>query len=104
MRAEAFGAPGAQLPQRSALAQPAADIDHGRRVSGWLFDLAGYADFLCEFLPLLRPDIVIQRLFGISAYDLLIAPQWGLGKSSIQAYLDREIQRRGVVQGSLFGC
>lgn len=65
-----------------------------------LFDLAGYADFLCEFLPLLRPDIVIQRLFGISDYDLLIAPQWNLGKSSIQGYLDREIQRRGIVQGS----
>ena len=65
-----------------------------------LFDLAGYADFLCEFLPLLRPDIVIQRLFGISDYELLIAPQWGLNKSSIQFYLDHEIQRRGIVQGS----
>ena len=65
-----------------------------------LFDLAEYADFLCEFLPLLREDIIIQRLFGLADKDLLIAPNWLLGKSSIQGYLDREIQRRGCVQGS----
>lgn len=65
-----------------------------------LFGLEEYAGFLCEFLPLLRPDIVIQRLFGISDTALLIAPQWNLPKSSIQGYLDREIQRRGVIQGS----
>ena len=67
-----------------------------------LFDLAGYADFLCEFLPLLRPDIVIQRLFGLADMELLIAPQWNLPKSAIQSTLDHEIQRRGIVQGSRF--
>jgi hypothetical protein len=65
-----------------------------------LFDLADYTDFLCEFLPLLRPDIVIQRLFGIADLNLLVAPDWLLGKSAIQTYIDRQIQRRGVVQGS----
>jgi len=69
-----------------------------------LFDLAGYTDFLCELLPLLRPDIVIQRLFGIADHSLLIAPNWNLAKSSIQAHLDREIQRRGIVQGSRIGA
>jgi radical SAM protein (TIGR01212 family) len=65
-----------------------------------LFDLPGYTDFLCEFLPLLRPDIIIQRLFGIADQDLLIAPVWDLGKSSVQSYIDKEIERRGVVQGA----
>ncbi len=65
-----------------------------------LFGLAEYADFLCEFLPLLRPDIVIQRLFGVADQQLLIAPHWELSKSAIQSHLDHEIQRRGVVQGS----
>lgn len=68
-----------------------------------VFDLKDYADFLCEFLPLLRPDIVIQRLFGIADQDLLIAPIWNLPKSAIQTQLDREIERRGVVQGSAWG-
>jgi radical SAM protein (TIGR01212 family) len=65
-----------------------------------LFSLEEYTDLLCELIPLLRPDIVIQRLFGISDWDLLIAPNWGLNKSAIQTYMDKEIEKRGVVQGS----
>src|SRR5690606_11017475 len=49
-----------------------------------VFSLEEYADFLCEFIPLLRPDIVIQRLFGLADQELLIAPNWGKGKSAIQ--------------------
>jgi radical SAM protein (TIGR01212 family) len=67
-----------------------------------LFSLPEYTDFLCELLPLVRPDLIIQRLFGISDLDMLIAPNWGLRKSEIQTYVDNEIERRGVVQGSKF--
>ncbi len=67
-----------------------------------LFTLPEYADFLCELLPLVRPDVVIQRLFGLSDLDLLIAPNWQLKKSEIQHYLDKTIADRGVVQGSSF--
>ena len=65
-----------------------------------LFTLPEYVDFLSEFIPLLRPDIVIQRLFGISDYDLLIAPNWGLKKSQIQSFIDKELEKRNVIQGS----
>ncbi|TSD63976.1 TIGR01212 family radical SAM protein [Inquilinus sp. KBS0705] len=65
-----------------------------------LFSLEEYADFLCELLPLVRPDIVIQRLFGLSDRELLIAPNWGLKKSEIQYFIDQRILSRGVVQGS----
>lgn len=65
-----------------------------------LFTLEEYTDLLCELIPLLRPDIVIQRLFGISDWDLLIAPNWGLKKTQIQTYMEKEIERRGIVQGS----
>jgi radical SAM superfamily enzyme len=51
----------------------------------------------------LRPDIVIQRLFGISDWDLLIAPNWGLKKTEIQNFIDKEIERRNVIQGSMYG-
>ncbi|PST81959.1 TIGR01212 family radical SAM protein [Pedobacter yulinensis] len=67
-----------------------------------LFSLEAYTDFLCELIPMIRPDITIQRLFGISDWDLLIAPNWGLNKSAIQTYMDKEIERRGVVQGSAY--
>jgi len=65
-----------------------------------VFSLEEYTDFLCGFLPLLRPDIVIQRLFGVADPSLLIAPQWKLPKAAVQSHIDREIQRRGIVQGS----
>ena len=65
-----------------------------------LFTLPEYTDFLCELLPLDRPDVVIQRLFGLSDMELLIAPNWGLKKSEIQHYIDKTIADRGVIQGS----
>ncbi len=65
-----------------------------------LFTMEEYADFLCELIPLIRPDVVVQRLFGISDLELLIAPNWGLKKSEIQHYLDKTIEDRGIIQGS----
>ena len=65
-----------------------------------LFTLEEYTNLLCEIIPLLRPDIVIQRLFGISDWNLLIAPNWGLKKTQIQSYIENEIEGRGIVQGS----
>jgi len=67
-----------------------------------LFSLEEYTDFLCELLPLVRPDIIVQRLFGLSDLDMLIAPNWGLKKSEIQNYIDGEIEKRGVVQGEKY--
>ncbi|MFC6102002.1 TIGR01212 family radical SAM protein [Olivibacter domesticus] len=67
-----------------------------------VFSLEEYTEFLCAFIPLLRPDIIIQRLFGLADQELLIAPNWGLGKSSIQTYIDKELERRGAIQGSQF--
>ena len=65
-----------------------------------LFTLEEYTDLLCDLLPKLRPDIVIQRLFALSDLEMLIAPNWGLKKSQIQNYIDTEIEKRGIVQGS----
>lgn len=65
-----------------------------------VFSLEEYTDLLCAFLPLLRPDIVIQRLFGVADPQLLIAPVWDLPKAAVQARIERELRRRGIVQGS----
>lgn len=67
-----------------------------------LFTLDDYTDLLCEFLPRLRPDLVIQRLFGLADRDLLIAPIWDLSKASVQIFLERQFERRGVIQGSMY--
>jgi radical SAM protein (TIGR01212 family) len=73
---------------------------HYQREPFKLFELDEYIDFLCAFLPLLRPDIVIQRLFGIADLKLLIAPNWNLKKVRIQTHIDQTILRRGITQGS----
>ncbi|MDT3403177.1 TIGR01212 family radical SAM protein [Mucilaginibacter terrae] len=65
-----------------------------------LFSLPEYTDFLCELLPIVRPDVVVQRLFGLSDRELLIAPNWQLKKSEIQHYIDSAILSRGIIQGS----
>ena len=67
-----------------------------------LFSMEEYTEFLSKFIPLLRPDIIIQRVFGIADQDLLIAPNWGLKKSGIQTYIDKGLEARGVQQGSLY--
>ncbi|SMO83592.1 TIGR01212 family radical SAM protein [Solitalea koreensis] len=67
-----------------------------------LFTIDEYAEFLCLFLPRLRPDIVVQRLFGISDQELLIAPNWGMKKSEIQSYFENYLERKGVKQGSAY--
>jgi len=65
-----------------------------------VFSLEEYTDFLCEFIPLLRPDIIIQRLFGLADQELLIAPNWGKAKSAIQTHIDKELERREAIQGT----
>jgi uncharacterized protein len=67
-----------------------------------LFTIDEYTDFLAAFIPLLRPDIVLQRIFGLADFDLLIAPNWGMKKSEIQSYMDKGLEARGVVQGSKY--
>lgn len=75
---------------------------HYKREPFELFTLESYTDFLCDFIPLLRPDIVVQRLFGLADLELLIAPRWGKGKSAVQTYIDKELERRHIVQGSAY--
>ena len=63
------------------------------------FTIDEYTDFIAEFIPLLRPDIVLQRLFGLADLDLLIAPNWGMKKSQIQSYIDKRLEHKKIVQG-----
>ena len=67
-----------------------------------VFTIDEYTDFIAEFIPLLRPDIVLQRLFGLADFDLLIAPNWGMKKSQIQSYIDKRLEAKGVIQGSAY--
>ncbi|KAA3595768.1 MAG: TIGR01212 family radical SAM protein [Calditrichaeota bacterium] len=67
-----------------------------------LFTLEGYTNFLCKFLPKLKPEIVVQRLFGISDWDELIAPNWGMKKTLIQNYIEKTLEKKNIFQGMDF--
>ncbi len=67
-----------------------------------LFKLEEYANFVAEFIPKLRPDIIIQRLFAVTDKKYLIAPNWGYNRSEIHSYLESYLSNHGVIQGSEF--
>jgi radical SAM protein (TIGR01212 family) len=58
-----------------------------------------YANLVCDFLELLPPDMVIQRLTGDPHPEELVAPEWALRKnetlSRIKSILDARDSRQG---------
>lgn len=58
-----------------------------------------YAGLVCDFLELLKPDILIHRLTGDGGHDNLIAPLWSLKKFEVLNLIDAEMKRRGIFQG-----
>lgn len=64
--------------------------------------LEEYVRLACNFLELLPPETVVQRLCGDAPEDLLIAPQWCRNKSRVISEIDKEFIRRNSWQGSQF--
>ena len=73
---------------------------HYKRNPFPLLTLENYTELLCMMLPKLRKDIIIQRLFGLSDLDVLIAPRWNKKKSQIQHYIDSTLKQKNIIQGS----
>jgi radical SAM protein (TIGR01212 family) len=62
-----------------------------------------YAELVCDFLELLPPDMVIQRLTGDPHPDELVAPEWSLRKSETLSLIKKTMAARGSWQGKRFG-
>lgn len=68
------------------------------------WSLERYVAALALVLPHLRPEIVVQRLFGDPAPGELVAPDWcGKSRQGLNA-LEAEMRRRDVWQGMLYGA
>lgn len=65
-----------------------------------LLSFPEYADLVCDFIERLRPDVIIERLFGEAPPDLLVAPRWGLSRDEVLAGLRRRMAERNVLQGA----
>lgn len=59
-----------------------------------------YVSIASDFLELLPPDMVIQRLTGDCPRDILVAPKWTLDKQRVLTGITEELKRRDSWQGS----
>lgn len=57
-----------------------------------LFTVDEYIQLLCDFLPRLRPDIILERLVSQSPASLLATPGWGLKNHEFTARLEKKIK------------
>ncbi len=58
-----------------------------------LFSVDEYIQLLCDFLPRLRSDIIIERLVSQSPTSLLATPGWGLKNYEFTARLQNALQK-----------
>ena len=61
-----------------------------------------YVQLVCDQLELLPPETMIQRLTGDGDRRLLVGPMWSVRKREVLNAIDREMARRGTVQGARF--
>jgi radical SAM protein (TIGR01212 family) len=61
-----------------------------------------FVDLTCDFLELLPPTVVIQRLTGDPNPKELVAPEWTLRKSETLQLIHRELERRDSRQGKKY--
>jgi radical SAM protein (TIGR01212 family) len=61
-----------------------------------------YLAVLVDFLELLPPSCVVERISGDAPPDYFLGPAWCLDKPAIRAALDSELARRDTWQGRLW--
>lgn len=61
-----------------------------------------YASWVADFLELLPPEVVIQRLTADGYRDILMAPGWAVNKMKVLEAIDKEMERRKSRQGMLY--
>lgn len=67
-----------------------------------LFSFEEYIDLLCDFIALMRPEIVLERFVSQTPADLLIAPHWGLKNYEFSAKLEKALRLKNIHQGDKY--
>lgn len=65
-----------------------------------IMEMDEYVSLVCDYLEMLRPEVLVQRMTGDGGHDYLIAPLWSLKKWEVLNAIDGELRRRGSFQGS----
>ncbi len=61
-----------------------------------------YIEVLVDFLELLPPEMVVERVSGEAPPDYFVAPAWCLDKPALRAALEAELSRRDTWQANRF--
>jgi radical SAM protein (TIGR01212 family) len=64
-----------------------------------LIELDEYVQVLVDFLELLPPTMVVERISGEAPPDFFVGPQWCLDKPGVRKAIDAELERRNTWQG-----
>ncbi len=64
--------------------------------------LEEYSNLVVDFLEIISPEVVIQRLIAESPKDILIAPFWPLDKSRAIDFINETFKERKSYQGKLY--
>lgn len=97
----AFPPDGVKIHLFHVLAQsPIARLYHEERLT--LLSREEYVSLACDFIELLPPSVVIQRLTGEAPREHLLAPLWALDKHAVLNAINTELKRRDSHQGRKF--
>lgn len=66
------------------------------------FAIDEYIDLIVDFLEILNPQIIVERIAGESHKDFLVKKTWGLKNFEIIAKLEKRLAERNTWQGRKF--
>jgi radical SAM superfamily enzyme len=61
-----------------------------------------YIETLCDFLELLPPSMVVERISGEAPGSYFVGPEWCLDKPAVLQAVQDEFARRDSWQGKKF--
>lgn len=68
-----------------------------------LMERKDYIETLVDFLELIPPETIVERISGDAPPDYFVGPSWCLDKPAVKRALDEEMELRDTWQGRLFG-
>jgi radical SAM protein (TIGR01212 family) len=76
--------------------------DQVRRGEVTLMERDEYLTTLVDFLELLPPEMIVERISGDAPVSFFLGPSWCLDKPAVLLALQAEFERRNSWQGRLF--
>ncbi len=66
------------------------------------FELDEYIQFIIEYLELLRPDIIVERLAGETQPDYNLSKKWNIRYDRVLQMIEKEMEKQNTWQGKKY--